>query len=120
MLTKTKHYNLKKHTIYALIPLLVSFLIYPFLPSKIYVPAATADLSPWGIKSNIFVYPLFGLLLWLGILAFIYFNRLRERNLDNIHESYRPLEGYYILGEWIIIVLTTLMVLVEFLVTLMN
>ncbi|APX71632.1 hypothetical protein M5C72_00310 [Companilactobacillus allii] len=120
MLTKTKHYNLKKQTLYALIPLLVSFLIYPLLPDKIYVPTATTDLSPWGIKSNIFVYPLFGLILWLGILAFIYFNRLRERNLDNIHESYRPLESYYILGEKIIIVLTTAMVFVEFIVTLLN
>jgi len=120
MLAKTKKYNLKKHTLYALIPLLVSFLIYPFLPNRIFVPVATADLSPWGIRSNIFVYPLFGLLLWLGILAFVYFNRLRERNLDNIHESYKPLEGYYILGGWIIIVLTTLMVLIESLVTLLH
>lgn len=106
-------YNLWRQTGLALIPLVVALIAYPLLPSRVYIPTAMASLAPWGVKGNIFIYPVFCLILWFFIWAFIFFNRLYEKNLKVTHQTYHPLENYYIWGGWILDVLATLMVVVQ-------
>ena len=69
------HYNLWRQTGLALLPLLLAIIAYPLLPNRVYVPTAVTSLTPWGIKSNIFIYPVFCLILWFFIWLFIFFNR---------------------------------------------
>lgn len=117
---KNEHgrYNLWRQTVLAGIPLFLAIIAYPGLPSKIYVPTAMASLSPWGIRSNIFIYPIFCLILWAFIWAFIFFNRLYEKNLKVTKQAYRPLESYYVWGSWVIDLLASGMVLLQVFVSL--
>jgi len=117
---KLRHYNLWKQTGLALIPLLLAVIAYPVLPAKIFVPTSISGIAPWGIRSNIFVYPLFCFALWLLAWAFIYFNRLYEKNLKVTHQAYKPLENYYIWGCWVLDGLAVVMVLIEIFVTVMH
>lgn len=111
-------YNLWKQTGLAFIPLVVALIAFPMLPNRVYVPTAMASLSPWGVRGNVFIYPVFCLILWLLAWAFIFFNRLYEKNLKITRQSYRPLETYYIWGSWIIDLAATVMVLIQVAVTL--
>lgn len=77
------HYNLWRQTGLALLPLLLAIIAYPLLPNRVYVPTAVTSLTPWGIKSNIFIYPVFCLILWFFIWLFIFFNRLYEKSQGN-------------------------------------
>ncbi|MFC6180812.1 hypothetical protein [Lactiplantibacillus daowaiensis] len=117
---KLRHYNLWKQTGLALIPLFLAVIAYPVLPAKIFVPTSVSGLSQWGIRSNIFVYPLFCLALWLMAWAFIFFNRLYEKNLTVNHQAYKPLENYYIWGSWVLDALAAFMVLLQIFVSILH
>lgn len=111
------HYNLWGQTILALVPLLLAVIAYPLLPGKVYVPTAVTSLESWGIKSNIFIYPVFCLILWFFIWLFVFFNRLYEKNLKVTRQKYRPMENYYIWSGWVLDILAALMVLVQIIVS---
>ena len=111
------HYNLWRQTGLALLPLLLAIIAYPLLPNRVYVRTAVTSLTPWGIKSNIFIYPVFCLILWFFIWLFIFFNRLYEKNLKVTRQKYRPMENYYVWSSWVLDILATLMVVVQILVS---
>ncbi|WP_047998540.1 hypothetical protein [Lactiplantibacillus herbarum] len=111
------HYSLLRQTGLAAIPMLLAIIAYPLLPARVYVPTALASLEPWGIKGNIFIYPVFCLILWFFIWLFVFFNRLYEKNLKVNRQEYNPLESYYIWGSWILDGLATVMVLIQIIVS---
>jgi len=117
---KLRHYNLWKQTGLAGIPLLLAVIAYPVLPAKIFVPTSIAGMTSWGIRSNIFIYPLFCLALWFMAWLFIFFNRLYEKNLQTTRQAYKPLENYYIWGSWVLDALAGLMVLIQIFVTIIH
>lgn len=117
---KQRHYNLWKQTGLAAVPLVLAVIAYPFLPAKIYLPTSISGMTPWGIRSNIFIYPIFCLVLWFMAWLFIFFNRLYEKNLTVNRQAYKPLEMYYIWASWVLDVLAILMVLIQLVVTMVH
>jgi len=115
--SRQDQYNLWRQTGWALAPLLLAIIAYPLLPARVYIPTAMASLEPWGVKGNIFIYPVFCLILWFFIWLFVFFNRLYEKNLKVTRQKYQPLESYYIWGSWILDGLATVMVLIQVVVT---